>query len=205
MASIRLNKAIRATIASNISEAYTKNNPAPEFKNAGDFKEIFVNAAKEHYIKQSNLILFAAKNAGLESYMRKISRVLIHWNGEYKFPIEFETPVIQLQENTTCFEIMDKGNKPVLKAWNEYQEAIKSLKPAQDALKAWKLQHDNYMEEVKNVLDGVNTTGQLLEAWPECSDFIPAGIKNPSKIQLPVVSIAALTAAIKPTTQSTKP
>ena len=41
--------------------------------------------------------------------------------------------------------------------------------------------------EICAVLDSVNTTKQLLEAWPEIERFMPSGYVDPSKVQLPAI------------------
>lgn len=39
-----------------------------------------------------------------------------------------------------------------------------------------------FIETIAGILSGVNTTKQLLEVWPECEDFIPKEIVDPSRV-----------------------
>ena len=50
----------------------------------------------------------------------------------------------------------------------------------------------NYEQDVTQVLDGCNTSGQLILVWEEVEKFLPKGVANPSIINLPSVNIAAL-------------
>lgn len=52
------------------------------------------------------------------------------------------------------------------------------------------------MQDVIQIIEGVNTTGQLLAAWPAVEKFIPAGVNNPNRINLPAVNFARLNAGI---------
>jgi hypothetical protein len=45
-------------------------------------------------------------------------------------------------------------------------------------------------------LDTVNTTGQLLNVWPEAEQFIPSDVLDFSKINLPSVSFNDLNKAV---------
>lgn len=53
------------------------------------------------------------------------------------------------------------------------------------------------MQQVRQVVDAVNTTKQLLEVWPEAEQFIPEDIRDPSTITLPSVNIADLNNQVK--------
>ena len=206
MASIRLNKEIRKIIADNISEAYVKNNPAPTYKTSEDFKKDFEDFVKQYYINKGNAILALAKTINLDKYLKTTHYINIYNDNNFVFSVyldESNTRYTVIDPETSNLNLNAKEHKAVLKEYEKYKQNIKGLKPLLDAYKAWQLKHDNYMSEVSNVLAGVNTTGQLLEVWPECAGYIPQGIRNPSKIQLPVVSIAALNSAIQPT--STNP
>lgn len=50
-----------------------------------------------------------------------------------------------------------------------------------------------FKSEVNDILHAVNTTKQLVEAWPEIEQFIPAYLVDPSKaINLPAIPTSRL-------------
>ena len=55
----------------------------------------------------------------------------------------------------------------------------------------------NFKSQVRQTLDSVNTTKQLVEVWPEVEEHLPESVKDPSKIQLPSVNIQSLNEQLK--------
>jgi hypothetical protein len=45
----------------------------------------------------------------------------------------------------------------------------------------------DYATDIRAVLDSVNTTKQLVEAWPEVEKYIPNSFRDPSTVQLPAI------------------
>lgn len=81
--------------------------------------------------------------------------------------------------------------------WVEYQTAKELTKAFNKEVEEHQATRKLYSEEVDQVLQGVNTTGQLLGQWPEIEEFLPSNIANPSKINLPSVSVKKLNEQLK--------
>ena len=91
-------------------------------------------------------------------------------------------------------EVTVKGDEGY---WKTYCEQVDFWKKEQDIHKQWSALKVTFRSEVAQVLDGVNTTAQLLEQWPESEPFLPAQLNNPSSINLPAISISTLTNQLK--------
>ena len=76
--------------------------------------------------------------------------------------------------------------------WVAYQKALNDAKVKNAAYEEHQKSLKKFTNELKQVLESVNTTGQLLEVWPEAAPFVPQEISNPSSISLPAVSFVEL-------------
>lgn len=197
MKSIRLNKETRLQIASAIMEAYKAKNPVPAGKLPSDVKEELTEAVKAAYLKQSDAVMKKAVEAGIEKYLNLTSSCRYAINGSTLNYLEFPDKVVDLNpESSVWLDVATTKIPAIKKAYEIYQRDIKDTKPIVDAHKAWELAKDNYCTDVWNILEGVNTSKQLLEVWPECERFIPKGIVDPSKLYLPTVNLATLNSKI---------
>ena len=197
MKSIRLNKETRLQIASAIMEAYKAKNPVPAGKLPSDVKEELTEAVKAAYLKQSDAVMKKAVEAGIEKYLKLTSSCRYAINGSVYNYLEFSDKVVVLNsESSVWLDVATTKIPAIKKAYEIYQHDIKDTKPIVDAHKAWELAKDNYRTNVWNILEGVNTSKQLLEVWPECERFIPKGIVDPSKLLLPTVNLATLNSKI---------
>jgi len=206
MKSIRLNKKLRQEIISNIRQAYLLKNKEPEYKTKSKyFSELVVSAMRKEYIAASNALLEKAKEMGLPyCVLNKKANFTYAIDGEFGGTIyfsdtnQFDKGNFHLTLSEGCYFNLSKDMEGVLgDAYREYLSKTKRLKKAKEAYDKYHLKLDNYMADVINVIEGVNTTGQLLEAWPECERFIPSGIVDPSAISLPAsVNISQLNKCI---------
>ena len=95
----------------------------------------------------------------------------------------------QKYANKVCFST-DYNNRYVVKSdelIDAYFGVTTKLEKLGEELKSVAL-------TVRGTVDSVNTLGKLRETWPECEEYLPAGIENPTqqmKLNLPV-SIDAL-------------
>lgn len=74
----------------------------------------------------------------------------------------------------------------------EYKSNLEEAKAKRKVVEDWKKERESFADQVRQVVDAVNTTKQLLEVWPECESFIPSDIRDPSSITLPSVNLAEL-------------
>lgn len=200
--SIRLNITLRSEIVDNIRQAYEINTPCPPHETKTDIKDKLVGIIEVIYREQSAALVAKATKSGINPKLFSESRSFQVYQGNYSFAYQYlkdkncnneylPVPVqgwvyVNLDDEST------HKDPRITLAYKVYKAAIKTERVKQAAVKEWKLQRDNYLSDVRNVIDGVNTTGQLLEQWAEVEKFLPVGIVNPSKIQLPAVSIERL-------------
>ena len=206
MKSIRLNKKLRQEIISNIRQAYLLKNKAPEYKTKkAYFSELVVPVMRKEYIAASNAILKKVKQLGLPNCaLSKGPSFAYAIDGEFGEQVYFTDTNPRARENyhlilsEGCYFNLTKDMEgDVGDAYREYLSKTKRLKQAKETHDKYQLKLKNYMADVINVIEGVNTTGQLLEAWPECERFIPSGIVDPSAISLPAsVNISQLNKCI---------
>lgn len=83
------------------------------------------------------------------------------------------------------------------KFFKEYQESLETLKTENEAYNKHIGLRDKFSSEVRQVLDSVNMTKQLIEVWPEVENHLPPEVKDPSAIQLPSVNLQELTNQLK--------
>lgn len=195
MKSIRLNKTLRAEILANIEVAYIEANPTPHV--TGALKNLLANV-EVTYRGQAQVLMDIFRKNAAERYICKLSDIYITVNGS--------TCTTRLKDSDgnveTLVDLNPEGHFRVYDKESVEPEYIqyladKKVQRKQEAdVATWKLQLTNYLRDVGHVLDGVNTTEQLLTVWPEAEGFLPSGIVNPSRIQLPAISIANLNAKL---------
>lgn len=202
MKSIRLNTEIREAILNNIAKAYDAANPKPVLTiNTSDILE---KAVRAHYLKQSlelrnlieaNPILKDAINT--DSYIN-YKTPTGSWGSVYLYDTkdsEAEKVRVITKYNTTRdfsnTEYLAK-NPSLKKAAEEFTAMQKAARKEREAVSTWERERSNYLDEIRQVLKGVNTTKQLMEQWEEVKEYIPSAYFNPSKIALPVINVKAL-------------
>lgn len=201
MKSIRLNGSLRAEIASNIEQAYEIATPAPKYASKSTLLSVFKAVVETEYHKQVTALKSKLTEAGVDIALVRTScevdvysdknnhftRVLLtneEGGREYLPKLKVSGAFIQL-------DMLD--DYPLIaEAYATYKKSIKAGRAGQALFREWETSKRNYMSDVRNVIAGVNTTGQLLEQWEEVRKFLPDGIVNPSRIALPAVSIAQL-------------
>lgn len=202
--SIRLNKELREEIINNIAQAYDLKNPCPAHQSKEDLQHIFLKVIEAEYFKQEEAVIAKLASIGL-------TKELIHVTDHFKvytdnqqhfanfyFKDAKKNYVSHLKLIQGVFVQLDMLKKyPLIQAaYKAYKKALKTEKPNYEAKRQWTREKEGYLQDVRNVIFGVNTTKQLLEEWAEVEPFIPTGIVDPSRIQLPAVNIAQLTKKI---------
>jgi hypothetical protein len=207
--SIRLNKQIRADILDNIMSCYDTANPVPvrpSMENSLNdlVKEMFFTkhaAIFKEFNKLNADALECVRLADTNNYTY-IQYQNEHGNWQtidfteqdftnYKIPydltrgcfINLKDPDQLTPELTKAIEAKRTFEKTTLKEFIQKE-------------KEHSLGRRNYRQQIETVLGGVNTSKQLTDVWPEVEKFIPVGLLEPSKIQLPSVNIATLNSAL---------
>lgn len=203
MKSIRLNNNIREAIATKIMAAYDQNNPEPEVVDTRD--DILREALWQYYLEDTHAAQDALNKAPeLRQYVRKTAYFYVRLNGTT------HTVTPPKTEDGTSQAILDiNPSSDYFYQWNgdetpekidavlvENAKQAKGIRKQREAYSAWELARNAYLDSVNQVIQNVNTTGQLLTVWPEVETFLPTGTIDPSRIQLPSVNVASLNAAI---------
>lgn len=206
--SIRLNKTLRSDIIANIMSSYDAANPEPvrPEPKAGSIddmvKAYFLNKHKKvieevgnlstellkfvHLIDPSDYIGYRSETGSWESFCLTKEDV-----EKYKVPYSLRNnAVINLEDPAQLTAPIRK----VLEAKKKFEKT--TLKEYKQVHKDYELERRNYVQQIQTVLDGVNTSNQLLEVWPEVEEYLPIGVVEPSKIQLPSVNIQTLNSAL---------
>lgn len=225
MASIRLNKELRQKIVNNIMGSYDSENPIEAVPRASTYAMAEIIAMLEFFIKQHPLyaeVHHINKTISLDT--RRNILKYVQYSGvslpllgyEYVSAEDFEkyskdlSVFIFEHENTkqifNVFGLLSvnenvieeaRKNPTFEKLYQAFKTKYKEWKKASATEKAEWAQRRDYEEQVTMVVSGVNTTAQLLDAWPEVEKFIPAGVNKAANIQLPAVSIQQLNKFIK--------
>ena len=198
--SIRLNKDIRKQIIDNIREAYLAENTKPV---VNDVRESSLHKAiLDHYkLINKDIIEFYETNPEKQKFIHTNYYCRIREEDSSHFYLNFnlgEGDNVCLPSSTDSNIFMDFNNpdtkvpKSISKVIASNKKLNKAMRKEREALSAYEAELTKYTQSVRQVLDGVNTSKQLMEVWPEVEKFLPQGVTNPSKINLPAVSIAGL-------------
>lgn len=176
--SIRLSAAIRANICASMLVAWEKNNVSPR-----DPKEIEHRVAEELWINSY---------ASIKPSLKKIPEQMLRWAEHVK---------VQVAGVVTCYDLSEKRpypwrdqyNSSILEILDQPTVLMGLLEDARTAKEDWnKLRYD-FREEIKTILDSVQTTGQLIQVWPEAEQYLPPFAADPSKgINLPALKTSRL-------------
>lgn len=195
MKSIRLNKRIREEIISNVEQAYTLKNTAPAYKNREELTEDLNQAVYDQLIVERTALMNILGTHGYSSnIVRAQEYTQLAANGEHlhSFRAKEYGDLCPLRQ-AGAVDVTDPKNPKLNELYAAYKKELKDAKVKKDIYTAWELKRDNYMADVRNVIEGCNTTAQLLATWEELEKFIPAGLLDPSTgITLPSVNIANL-------------
>jgi hypothetical protein len=207
--SIRLNKQLRQDILNNIMDSYDAANPAPERPEMKKGTSIGELIKKAFFTKHKKVIEEVTNSSqalkdiiGIhkKSTYLDIKDEKGYWSSIYFTEDDLKDLDVPQALLRGCFiNLEDPAQRTA--AMNKAIEAKKkfektTLKEYKQVQKDYDLSRRNYASQIRTVLDGVNTSNQLLEVWPEVSKYLPTGVLEPSKIQLPSVNIATLNSAL---------
>lgn len=184
MKSIRLNKESRKHILNSVMAKYKEVNALPEPEDfEGQLSELALKVYKRKYGKIVDYFEEIPKDMlTLRSYatLQLQNGNLIHpdFPNDLKMPTEgVALPLTPAEDGVVMAILANKSNHQ--KQYEAYMDEL-----------------TKYKEQVETVINSCNTTGQLVELWPEVTEFIPETMRNPSKINLPSVCISNLNQAL---------
>lgn len=191
MKSLRLNKELRCKIVENFSKKREASNPRPKLTMTRRKAKSNL-AAKLYDILYKEYERIIPDNMACKSYY---IRVQLPNESIVTLPHSEDgsDEIYKLSCRGSKVEYVFTDDDPLYK---EYKSDVKEYKKQENELSQWESDHKHYVEQVRQIVGAVNTTNQLTEVWPECEQFIPEDIRDPSTIQLPSVSIADLNSQI---------
>ena len=209
MKSIRLNKEIRLEIVNNIMASYATENPEPPevpdsetaldaavYDWAVESNKDLIKIAEDLHSKYSSLI---KRGYSIQYVTTKGSYRNVYHSTKTNSQYISEVYVDSVYLPSVWDGVVIKLDNPDTKIPAEIQTVLDNMKGNKASVKAAKklvadynFEYLRYKQDVSQVIDGCNTSKQLLEVWKEVEQFLPVGVANPSSINLPAVSIASL-------------
>lgn len=192
MKSLRLNKEMRENILNNFVAKYLEANPKPESTLSKNKIQSDI-ANKIHQKVYANVVALNIPDefVNTSSYVavQLPNESVSHW----VYRDNEGNSVYKVSTKLSKVEYVFTESDPL---WLEYKELDAQLKEQSKVFEQHSKDLGKFKAEVKQVLDSVNTTGQLVEVWPEAAPFVPQEISNPSSINLPAVNFAELNKVI---------
>lgn len=211
MKSIRLNSNLRDTIINRIMTAWDLANPCKVTEQSEwevTKQELFVPAINEKLKRMPDYLAWVnlpETKKYLTSSPHSYHRNIKYPNGStsnYNYLEDVKGILTPLLPADFCSGMLFDYSQETLPTWAE--KAVTSWKRKIKGIKANNALYDEhvkerrlYRDEITNIIYNVNTTGQLLDVWPEVEKFLPETAVNPSKTTLPAVSTKKLNAALK--------
>lgn len=176
--SIRLSGAIRANICASMLVAWEKNNVSPR-----NPKEI------EHRVAEE---LWLNSYANIKTALKKIPEQMLKWSDHVIVQVGGVVKAFTLPESRP-YPWHTQYNSAILEVLTEPTDLMHSLEAAKSAKEDWAKLRDDFREEIKTILESVQTTGQLIQLWPEAEQYLPPFAADPSKgINLPALKTSRL-------------
>lgn len=189
MKSLRLTQQIRDSIVKSFGDKRRSQLPEPEIKTTrAKLKESFgkeLHSQVYGHIDLSNVP---------EDLINVSNGIKVQWPDEDISVLYFgddedgETIYLPCTVDSKVEIVLTKDNPAYIK----YKQGLDKYKKDKEIVDSYLSDERHYLGQVRQVVNAVNTTKQLLEAWPEAEQFIPDDIKDPSSITLPSVNIAEL-------------
>lgn len=191
MKSLRLNKEMRDNILSNFVAKYLVANPKPTITRSIDMlkSDIATKISNNLYGKYVELVPKDLLNTCNYLCVQLPNDSV----AQFYFRVEGGDCISLPSTKENKVEYVFTESDPM---WIEYQVAAAKLKEENAVVEAHEKALSKFKGEVKQVLESVNTTLQLVEVWPEAAPFVPQEISNPSSINLPSVNFAELNKVI---------
>jgi hypothetical protein len=191
MKSLRLNKELRTNILNSFLDKYKSSNPEPEVGDLSKAQQVAaINAQKAIYGKYEGLLPDEFVVISNNIQVRLPNGSVQHW---YFGSDEEGESIYLLMSKESKVKYVFTDNDPI---YAEYRKVADAVKQQQAVYDEWVKGYKKFKSEVTQVLESVNTTGQLVEVWPESLPFIPQEISDPSKINLPSVNFAEINKVI---------
>ena len=180
MKSVKLSKMLREDIVKSMTDAWVTNN-----KLSFDIKE------EENKVAES----IWNSNYGHLNF-RNIPDAMLRFDTSVK---------IDVNSNVSSFSLLKEKPIPkngnygvcVIKTYNKTPKIIEKFLKLREQHTDWLEIKRDFISEIIEITNSVNTTKQLVELWPEAKQYLPAFANDPSKgINLPALKTSRLNSAL---------
>lgn len=190
MKSIRLNKSIRDSIVSNILKSWDAANPSPKVVTKPN-KNALVDALYQDWRKENNIDTLLSCGMKLDYVNQTNSVYLSVVDEDTNNTIIYDYVYFRDSKGDKQLRIFKKSGSlqcdnthPIYLEW---KAQLDQYTKETEVFKKHQAKRADYATDIRAVLDSVNTTKQLVEAWPEVEQYIPTTFRDPSSVQLPAI------------------
>lgn len=193
MKSVRLTKDMRQRILDSYLACYDASNPKPEQYSEKSIEGIFAETLRKRLFEKAGV----DETTIPTQFLQRACCIKVQTPDDTMKWFYFFNPDGTNYDYRNCpsldgaLAISDNDS-----AYLAYKEAKRGLKDLNAPYVTWHTSRETVVEQVRMALDTVNTTGQLLNVWPEAEQFIPSDVLDFSKINLPSVSFNDLNKAV---------
>lgn len=176
MKSIRLNTSIRYNIISAMMKKWEETNPCPYDTGA-----------------MGNKIALDIWNSNFGKLpIKKIPELFFKHSYGVKVQVGETVKTFTLAESKPVPWISN-SNTAIIEIFDQPTPAMIKLADARQKVSEWNQEKSSFREEITLIIEGFNTTKQLVETWPEAEQYLPPFAADPSKgINLPALVTSRL-------------
>ena len=182
MRSVRLSKDTRYDILKAIIERWEAQNPPP--------CDIEAEEAKT-----GDVLYKMAYSVQVRNATKKIPEDMLRWSHRFKFSIAGKVDSILMTEKKPVRR-QHSFNDDVQINFQDVPEALLDFSIKKEVHDKWKESRDDFYDKVRIILNSINTTKQLVDAWPEAEKYIPEYAKSAPIKTLPALKTEELNAAL---------
>ncbi len=180
--SIRLSEAVRNNIVDSMMESWVKNHPSPRppieiEKQIGD--ELWLN-----------------NYGSIKNHLKKIPESMLRTATGIKVQVAGVIRVFEMSERRP-HPYKDKYDTSIVQVLDEPSLNMLAHAAAKEKYNDWEESRIDFKGEIKTILHSVQTSGQLVQLWPEAEQYLPPFAADPSKgINLPALKTSRLNAML---------
>lgn len=176
--SIRLSQAIRANIATSMLASWEKRQPCPH-----DLSKLE---------KELGDVYWLSAFGNIKSALKKIPEKMLRKSSSIKVQIAGVVREFAMTE-TRAHPYEGQYTRLVVAIYDEASPQTAAYDKAKAEVNDWGAQRLEFTNEINTILNSVQTTGQLIQIWPEAEQHLPPFAADPSKgINLPTLKTSRL-------------
>lgn len=176
--SIRLSQTIRTDIASSMLASWEKRQSCPH-----DIESL-EKALGDYY--------WLANYASIKSILKKIPETMLRKSSSVMVQVAGKVRSIDMSESR-AHPYQDTYTKLIIEIYDTANSQMIAFDTAKEEVNDWETSRIEFKNEINTILNSVQTTGQLVQMWPEAEQYLPPFAADPSKgINLPALKTSRL-------------